>query len=104
MVADPLKPPIAKQLLSLSVLTLKVLDTEGVTETMAGLTEEVNDKPLESVPFHGAMPVKAMLIDELRPAQISAEPESDAVGRAMVVTATLELLATGHGLLAATTR
>jgi hypothetical protein len=64
----------------------------------------VNDKPLESVPFHGPLPVSAMLIEELLPAQISAEPDSDAVGRAIVVTATLELLATGHGLLAATTR
>jgi hypothetical protein len=81
-----------------------VLDDEGVTATIAGLLDAVNEAPLESVPFHGPFPVRAMLNEELLPAQISAEPESVAVGLGTVVTATLDPLATGHGLLDATTR
>ena len=81
-----------------------MLDDEGVTATIAGLLDAENEAPLESVPVHGPFPVSAMLNEELLPVQISAEPESVAVGLGMVVIATLELLATGHGLLDATTR
>ena len=73
-----------------------MLEAEGVTETTAGLTAEENAWPLERVPLHGPLPVSAILSDELLPAQISVEPESEAVGRGIVVTATLELVATGH--------
>lgn len=103
-VADPFNPPVAMQLLSLNVLKVYVLEADGVTIMIAGLTSEVNDKPLERVPFHGALPVRARLMDELLPAQISAEPESNEVGLGRVVIATLDPLATGHGLLDATTR
>jgi hypothetical protein len=73
-----------------------VVEAEGFTETIAGSTEEENACPLERVPLHGPLPVRAILSDELLPAQISVEPESEAVGRGMVVTATLELVAAGH--------
>ena len=81
-----------------------MLDDEGVTATIAGLLDAENEAPLESVPVHGPFPVRAMLNEELLPVQISAEPESVAVGLGMVVTVTLEPLTTGHGLLDATTR
>jgi hypothetical protein len=103
-VADPFSPPVASQLLSTSVLTVYVFDAEGVTATIAGLLDAANEAPLESVPVHGPFPVRAMLNEELLPVQISAEPVSVAVGLGTVVTATLEPLATGHGLLDATTR
>ena len=102
--AVPLRPPIAAQFASLNELTVYDVDAEGVTETTTGFVEVENDCPLDSVPLQGPLPVRFIESEELLPAHISALPVSKAVGLAMVVMATLELLATGHGVLVATTR
>ena len=75
-----------------------------VTDTTAGLLVAENDWPFESVPFQGPSPVKAMLNDELLPAQISAEPLNEAVGRLSTEICALLPFAAGHTPLVATTR
>ena len=95
---------MAAQFESSKVLKVYVLFVPGVTDTIAGLLLAENDWPFESVPFHGPFPVRAMLNEELLPAQISAEPLNEAVGRLSIDIWALLPFAAGHTPLVATTR
>jgi len=81
-----------------------VLLEPGVTDTIAGLLVAENDWPFERVPLQGPLPVRLMLNDELFPAQISAEPLNEAVGRLSIDIWALLPFTVGHTPPPATTR
>ncbi len=65
----------AEQLASVSVLIVYVVVNDGDTETRIGLVAPLKDVPSDNVPFHGLVPVTAILKVVLCPVQIPVLPD-----------------------------
>lgn len=76
---------IAVQLASDKVAIVYVVDVVGDTLTVIGLVEPLKDEPLDNVPLHGPVPVKAILKEAELPLQIVVVPLITPVGRGLTI-------------------